>query len=99
MLEVECTQGQVLYFHGEELRAPDFRTPEEKLAFALRRVCHFLVDRIDDKGLQDVCQSLAEFYVYYKPTEESQPLLPATRMRRAKGVVRSVSPGFVIEEE
>ena len=98
-LELECMPGHVLSFQGEQLIAPDFSTTEERLSFTLRYVCHFLVDRIDAKGLQDVCQSLAEFYVYYKPTEKAQPLLPETRTRRANSVTRQVNPGFTIEEE
>lgn len=98
-LELECSPGRILHFHGAQLEEPDFINPEDRLKLALRRVCHLLLDRIDDKGLQDVCQSLAEFYVYYRPTEQSQPLLPETRKQRAKNVSHSVSPGFVIEEE
>lgn len=91
--------GRVFYFHGEELRAPDFSTVEEKLAFALRRVCHLLVDRIDSKGLQEVCQSLAEFYEYYRPTEASTYLLPESRTLSATVGSRSSNPTFVIGEE
>jgi hypothetical protein len=98
-LELEYSPGRVLYFHGSQLEAPDFTEPEDKLKFTLRRVCHLLLDHIDDKGLEDVCQSLAEFYVYYKPTEKFYPLLPEAHSRRAKSVTRCVSPGFVIEEE
>src|SRR6266542_6754369 len=52
-LEIECTPGKVFVLHGDELRAPDFSTSEDRVAYALRRVCHLLVDRIDNKGLRE----------------------------------------------
>ena len=61
-------------------------------------VCHFLIDQIDSKGLEDVCRSLAEFYAYYRPTENT-PQLPHVRRRQANGCSRSISPAFLIEEE
>jgi hypothetical protein len=99
MLEIECLPGKVFTFHGEELRAPDFSTSEEKLAFVLRRVCHLMLERIDDKGLQDVCQSLAEFYEFYKPRELPQRLLPQVRTRDVAVASRATSPAFLIQEE
>lgn len=71
--------GDVFLFHGDELRGPDFSTDEDKLAFILRRACHLLIDRIDNRGLQEACESLAEFYEYYKPTERSHALLSEPR--------------------
>ena len=99
IFEIECVPGQIIQFHGEELEAPDFSTVEEKLTAALRRVCHFMVDRIDRRGLQEVCQSLAEFYEYYRPTEPANRLLPATHTRSAAVNPQSVSSAFIIGEE
>lgn len=98
-LEFDCVPGQVFCFHGEELRGPDFSTVEERLAFGLRQVCHLLIDRINSSGLQEVCQSLAEFYQYYLPAEEPRKLLPDPRTRDAAMGTRTVRSAFAIEEE
>lgn len=98
MLHVECVPGQVFTFHGAELRAPDFGKADDKVAFALRHVCHFLIDQIDNKGLDEVCRSLAEFYAYYRPTEH-MPQLSYVRGTNAIACSRSISPAFVIGEE
>src|SRR5438552_315244 len=82
MLEVECMPGHVFVFHGHGTNRTDNRNVGDKSAF-LRLVCHVLVDRIDAKGLQEVCQSLAEFYQYYRPALQSTRLLPNTRTRNA----------------
>jgi hypothetical protein len=98
-MEIECMPGHVVYFEGETLRAPDFSSDEEKLAFALRRVCHLLIDRIDGRGLPDVCQSLVEFHQFYRPAEASPKLLPDSRTREATLVSRTTALPFAITEE
>lgn len=98
MLHVECMPGQVFTFYGDELRAPGFGTPDDKIAFALRCLCHFLIDQIDNKGLEEVCRSLAEFYAYYRPIEQI-PQLPDVRKKQAVLCSRSTSPAFAIGEE
>lgn len=98
-MQIECSPGRTLNFHGTQLEVPDFVSPDEKVSFVLRQVCHLLVDRIDNKGLREVCQSLAEFYEYYKPTEQSHNLLPESRTRAATISARAVRPAFVIEGE
>lgn len=97
-LHVEYTPGQVFTFYGDELRTPGFRTTDEKIAFALRSVCHFLIDQIDNKGLEEVCRSLGEFYEYYKSTEHT-PQLPYVRRTHAIECSQSTSPAFLIGEE
>ncbi len=104
-LEIACMPGEVFIFHGDELRAPDSRTAEDKLAFALRRVCHLLVDRIDAKGLQETFHSLAEFYEYYRPIEASrdrlpEPLIPDSQCSVIRRILPSVQERpFHISEE
>lgn len=98
-VQIECTPGRILSFHGTQLEAPDFSSPKDKVSFILRRVCHLLVDRIGSEGLQEVCQSLAEFYQYYRPAEESRSLLPESRTREAIISAQTVRPAFTIEEE
>lgn len=98
MLQVECMPGQVFKFYGDELRAPSFGTTDDKVALALRFVCHFLIDQIDNKGLEEVCGSLGEFYAYYRPTEHT-PQLPYVQRKHAIDCTRSTSPAFVIGEE
>jgi hypothetical protein len=92
------TPGRVFVFQGVRLRAPGFSTDEDKVAYALRHVCHFLIDQIDSKGLEEVCRSLAEFYSYYRPVDE-MPQLPNVESRPAVVVTRSTSPAFLISEE
>jgi hypothetical protein len=97
MLQVDFP-GQVFTFYGEELRIPGFSTTDDKIGFALRRLCHFLIDQIDNNGLEEVCRSLAEFYEYYRPTVHF-PELPNTRRTHAIECSRSTSPAFVFGEE
>jgi hypothetical protein len=97
-LDVECIPGQVFTFHGDQLRAPGFSTTEDKVAFALRHVCHFLIDQIDNRGLEEVCRSLSEFFAYYKPAEQSAQL-PYSQRKRVLTCSRYISPAFVIGEE
>jgi hypothetical protein len=91
--------GRVFTFNGDELIAPGFGTTEDKVAMAFRHVCHFLVDQIDNKGLDEVCRSLAEFYAYYRPIDNTPNLPGIVRTTRAIACCRSTSPAFVIEEE
>jgi hypothetical protein len=98
MVHVECMPGQLFTFYGDQLRAPDFSTTEDKVAIALRHVCHFLVDQIDKKGLEEVCRSLAEFYSYYRPAEHTPQLIDVHK-KHAIVCSRSTSPAFAIGEE
>src|ERR1051326_7905970 len=100
MMEVDWFPGKVFYFQGEKLRAPGFPVVElEKMEFALRFVCHLLVDHLDAKGLPEACQSLAEFYKYYRPAEEPKRLLCEGRSIDATLSERLPSPPFLIGEE
>lgn len=89
--------GRIFCFHGE-VRAPDFSTDEDRLRFILRRVCHLLIERIDGNALQEVCQSLAEFYEYHRAPQVSERLLPTARAMNATVDSRSTSPTFLIAE-
>lgn len=90
-------QPQVFVLNGDELHVPGIDITEGK-TFALRCLCHFLIDQIDNKGLEEVCRSLAEFYVYYRPIDH-MPQLPDERTARATVSSRSTSPAFLIGEE
>ncbi len=85
-------------FNGDRLSAPGFVTVDDKVAYALRHVCHFLIDQIDNKGLEEVCRSLAEFYAYYRPVDHT-PELPSNHSRAAVVSSRTTSPAFLISEE
>ena len=97
-LQIECVPGQVFIFNGDCLRAPGFSAPEDKVAYAFRHVCHFLIDQIDNKGLEEVCRSLAEFYAYYRPIDDTRQLTDV-RSKRATIGSRTISPAFSIGEE
>jgi len=100
LLEIECRPGRVLYFHGARLSGPDFfSSPEEQRDFTYRQVCHFLIDQIDSRGMEEVCQSLVELFEYYRPTHTSSQLLPESQSRNAAFGTRSVAAPFVIEGE
>lgn len=90
--------GQVFVFNGDRLSAPGFATVEDKVAYALRHVCHFLIEQMDSKGLEEVCRSLAEFYTYYRPVDHT-PQLPSIQSRPAVVGTRTTSPAFLISEE
>jgi hypothetical protein len=99
VLEIECTPGRTIFFHGVKLQGPDFGEPEIDNTFALRQVCHLLVERIENGGLEEVCRSLAEFYEYYRPTETKTLLLPRVHTREAIAGTRSTKAPFAIDEE
>src|SRR5687767_8909965 len=74
MLQIECTPGHLFVFHGHGAQRPDLTNIEERSAL-LRFACHLLVERLDKSGLEEACQSLAEFYRYYRPAVDSTRLL------------------------
>lgn len=98
LVQVPCSQTRILTFNGTRLRSPGFLHTEDPVERILRQVCHVLVDQIDSKGLQDVCQSLAEFYEFYRPIQPSPPLLDGIRTQEAVVNSRSVSPTSSVEE-
>ena len=95
----ECPQGNVRWFHGARLVGPDLDSGEVETRLALRFVCHFLIDYISDEGIPEVCQSLREFYDYYKPCEASQRYLPDVCQREAIRGAQLVRPSFTVEGE
>jgi predicted component of type VI protein secretion system len=98
-IQVPLSATRSLNFHGTVVRGPGFISDEDAMVQALRQVCHRLIDHIDGRGLQDVCQSLAEFYEYYRPTERSAPMLPELQARHATVGSRAVQAAFRIEED
>jgi hypothetical protein len=58
-------------------------------------VCHVLVEKLDKAGLQEACESLAEFFQYYRPKEENPTLQTASQNRLANsqvGALRRIMP-------
>ena len=84
------THDLTYYFDDTDATTFDQRTALQRL------VCHALLDRVPDKGLEEVLESLRSVYDFY-----TLPALPAKR-----GVATSVSarrgeirarPGFSID--
>jgi hypothetical protein len=67
--------------------------------FATRFLCHLIIDRIPAEGMNEVCQSLKEFYEYYEPSVPTKRYLTATHDREAVMGVQAVRPVFTIEGE
>jgi hypothetical protein len=76
MLQIECRPGHVFVFQGHGVERPDLTNADERSAF-LRFVCHVLVEQLDKSGLEEACESLAEFFQYYRPMESFPPLQTA----------------------
>src|SRR6266550_2222892 len=66
MVQIECMPGHVFVFQGHGAHRPDMSNVDDRSAF-LRFVCHLLIERLDKRGLEEACQSLAEFFEYYRP--------------------------------
>jgi hypothetical protein len=94
-----CDQSGIHWFHDVKLVGPQATPSEEDLRFLfLRFWCHFLVDRIPDPGLVETCESLKEFYDYYK---SDAPTLPLVELREHTAQMGEsfVRPAFAVEEE
>lgn len=96
MLQIECTPGHVFVFQGHGVERPDLTNTDERSAF-LRVVCHVLVEKLDKTGLQEACESLAEFFQYYLPKQGNQALqtVLTTQNRLANsqvGALRRIMP-------
>jgi len=92
-LEIECSPERTLSFHGAMLQGPDFGNPEQRVDFAMRRVCHLLVDQIDSRGLQELCQTLVEIYEYYRPKEGYKSIPSGSRIFDSRSnVIRGILP-------
>lgn len=96
MLQIECGPGHVFVFQGQGVDRPDFANADERSAF-LRFVCHVLVEKLDESGLEEACESLGEFFQYYLPKEVTPALqtTPSTPNRLANspvGALRRVMP-------
>ncbi len=98
-LDYECPEGNVHWFHGVRLIGPNIENREDEAGLAWRFLCHLLIDHISDEGIPDVCESLREFYDYYKPAEASRRCLPEMRERMAIRGAQTVRPSFAIEGE
>jgi len=81
------------------LEVPGFGRVEDRMDFAVRQLCHILIDQFDRNGLQDVFQSLVEFYEYYKPKMIPTSLLPKIESLDAATGNWSVRPVFSLEED
>lgn len=66
---------------GEELQEP--------VSTVARFLCHLLIERMPDRGLPELCQSMAEFFEFYSQAPSSRLMLPG-RQDRVQGVVREV---------
>ena len=98
-VEFETPQGDVHWFHGVMLVGPDFGSREGESGLAWRFLCHLLIDCISDEGIPEVCQSLREFYDYYKPSEATQRYLPDVWEREAISGAQLIRESFTVEGE
>jgi hypothetical protein len=97
--EFEPPQSNVHWFHGAMLVGPDFESREGGAGLAWRFLCHLLIDCIADEGIPEVCQSLREFYDYYRPSETMQGYLPEVCEREATRGEQLIRPSFTVEGE
>jgi hypothetical protein len=98
-LQFECMEGNIHWFHGAKLVGPSLETEEDETNFAMRLLCHLIVDQIPTEGMHEVCQSLQEFYEYYKPAELPQKHLLERRGRDAIMGAHLVRAPFAIDGE
>lgn len=66
----------------------------------IRLLCHVLINRIPDKGLPELCESLGRMYEFYNtPNLNELPALPERRQIRGKIGRAYERPGFSIADE
>ena len=66
----------------------------------LRMLCHMLINRMPERGLPELCESLGSMYEFYMaPIENQVPALP--ERRQLKGKIRRAyeRPEFSIADE
>jgi hypothetical protein len=74
-LELECRQTGIHWLHGVKFVGPDAEAVVVDESMAYRLICHYLIDYLPERGLAEACESLREFYEYYKPEGLAQNLL------------------------
>lgn len=84
------THDLTYYFDGTDATAFDQRAALQRI------VCHALLDRVPDKGLEEVLESLKSVYDVY-----ALPALPvkravATSVSAQRGEIRA-RPGFTVD--
>jgi hypothetical protein len=98
-LEWQCDHRNVHMFHGMKLFGPDAEMTDDGLRqLFLRLFCHLLVDQIPDEGLAETCESLGEFYEYYKPAPMVTHQLEVRERPAIKGTCVE-RPAFAFDEE
>ncbi len=76
-VQVDDYPRQTFLLNGTELLGPGIDIDESKLHIVMRQICHLLVERLDVTGLNEACQSLAEYFDYYRP---KPPISTLTRI-------------------
>lgn len=65
----------------------------------LRVVCHYLLDRMPDESIPELCESFGRIYDFYSTRPTNVPSLPLRQSIRARRGQVQERPEFVIDEE
>lgn len=92
---------------AEELRIVDVLVPNETseevsspAASFARYVCHLLIDRLPNRAIPELCESMGRIYEFYRDIPEQRPALPLSRRTRTVRIAqRRERPPFHVEEE
>lgn len=96
---VRSDGGRTLYACQPPATGSDSIDEQEVISFAIRWVCHLLVDRVPERGLAELAESLLELKRYYTHYEPPPAIAPRTVKVATSAVNRSVRPSFTLEEE
>ena len=73
--------------------------PQYDQSVFMRAVCHYLLTKMPDEGLPDVCRSIADAYEYYLQPPRSLRSFDVHRSVKAKSGRTYERPPFPIAEE
>ena len=74
-------------------------SPLKFQTLALRIACHYLLDRIPEDGIPELCEAVGRIYEFYNSRPTTIPHKSITRAVRARRGQVYERPEFVIDEE
>jgi hypothetical protein len=88
-------QTVVNYYPHKTTGKPDISKAH---SLALRILSHFLVDRIPEEGISELCESIGRIYEFYSTRGSIVHSRPSVRLIQGKRGQAYERPDFVIEE-
>jgi hypothetical protein len=76
-------------------------SPEHVQSLVLRMACYFLIDRVPDRALPELCENVAEVYDYHSLTPPNLPPAFTARVQTAPALpgLTLTRPEFELSDE